>query len=116
MSSGRGRGGLFDGEWVEGDIEVWRGGWNGPGGSKNPVAEVTSVKDNFRSNGRREENQREVKELDIAFRRAGEPATESEVVWLLFGTGTADEVATCSDAALGSTDAELSDTCEGSDG
>lgn len=108
MSSGRGRGGFFNGEWVEGDTEVWRGGWNGPGGSKNPVAEVTSVKDSFRFNGRREENQREVKEPDIGFRKAGESATESEDVWLLlFDIGTAGDVAACSDAALGSTDTGL---------
>lgn len=107
MSSGRGRCGFFDGEWVEGDTEIWRGGWNGPGGSKNPVAEVTSVKDNFRFNGRREENQREVKEPDIAFRKAGESATGSEVVKFLFGTGIAADVAACSDAAVGSTDTGL---------
>lgn len=35
------------------------------------MTEVASVKDNFRLSGRREENQRDVKEPDIVFREAG---------------------------------------------
>ena len=100
VSSGRGRGTFLDGERIEGDTEARRGGWNGPGGSKKPVAEVASVKDNFRLGGRSEESQREVKELDIVFRRAGESTTESRVGSLLLGTGTAGDVVVCSNDVL----------------
>lgn len=61
---------------------------------------VGSVKDNFRLSGRREESQREVKEVDIEFRREDRSTAESGVGWLLFGTGTAGDGVTCSDDVL----------------
>ena len=59
-----------------------------------------SVKDNFRSSGRREENQREVKEPDIGFRKAGASTVGSGVEWFVLRTGTAGDGAVCSGDVL----------------
>jgi hypothetical protein len=61
---------------------------------------VASVKDNFRLSGRREDNQREVKEPDIEFREAGISAVGSGVGWLLLCTGTASDGVVCSGDVL----------------
>jgi hypothetical protein len=57
------------------------------------VTEVASVKDNFRLSGRREENQREVKELDVGFRKEG--ASGSGVGRFLLRTGIAGDGVVC---------------------
>ena len=62
------------------------------------MTEVASVKDSFRLRGRREENQREVKELDIAFRKA--EASGSGVGRFLLRTGIADGGVVCSRGVL----------------
>ena len=56
------------------------------------------MKDNFRLSGRREENQREVKEPDIAFRKAG--ASGSGVGWFSLRTGIAGDGVVCSEGVL----------------
>lgn len=68
---------------------------------------MTSVKDNFRLSGRRDESQREVKEVDIEFRKAERSTTGSEVWSLLPGTGTAGDVVVCSLDVLKSASSEL---------
>lgn len=62
------------------------------------MTEVASVKDNFRLSGRREENQREVKEPDIVFRKAG--ASGSGVGWFVLRTGIAGDGVVCSEGVL----------------
>ena len=64
------------------------------------MTEVGSVKDNFRLSGRREESQREVKELDIGFREAGASAVESGPGLLSLCTGIAGDGAVCSGDVL----------------
>lgn len=73
------------------------------------MAEVASVKDNFRLSGRREESQREVREPLIEFREAGASAAGSGVGRRLLGTGIADEGVKCSDGMLKSTSGGLDD-------
>ena len=63
------------------------------------------MKDNFRLSGRREENQREVKEPEIAFRKTG--TSGSGVGRFLLRTGTAGDGVVCSGGMLGSMDVEL---------
>ena len=71
------------------------------------MTEVASVKDNFRLSGRREESQREVNELDIAFREVGPSVVESGVGRLLLWTGTAGNGVVCSGDMLKSMGAGL---------
>ena len=61
---------------------------------------MASVKDNFRSSGRREENQREVKEPDTGFREPGASTVESGVGWFMLRTGIADDGVVCSGGVL----------------
>lgn len=62
------------------------------------MTEVASVKDNFRFSGRREESQREVKELDIVFHEA--EASGSGVARFLLRIGTAGDGVACSGGVL----------------
>ena len=72
---------------------------------------MASVKDSFRLGGRREESQREVKELDIEFRKEGRSTAGSEVELFLLGTGTARDLVACSGVTSKSTSAGL-DECK----
>lgn len=65
------------------------------------MTEVGSVKDSFRLCGRREENQREVKEPEIGFRGTG--ASRSGDGLLLFRTGIAGDGVVRSGGVLTST-------------
>jgi hypothetical protein len=75
------------------------------------VTEVTSVKDSFRLSGRREDSQREVKELDIEFRKEGISTAVSGVWLILFGTGIVGDVVVCSNDVSKSTGGGLNQ-CE----
>ena len=57
--------------------------------------------------GRRDESQREVKEVDIEFRKAERSTTGSGVGFLLLGTGTAGVVVLCSLGVSKSASSEL---------